>query len=404
MSKTGFHVQIENRDPNYDDRMMNLKPAGMTVVAAQASLWWILTFHQRSPNTRFIMRMAEGEDGRKAEVGHADPKTAAQSFAKFCDKYIPKNGPYAELRSVVYFQPYDELGGGAADPQTKAMLEWLNLYTKFAVDEFAARGLSFSGINLAEGNPPQTPYDSYDGWPLMLDALKAINRVGPRVAIVGLHTYGFNTGLFDSTDTHLLRFEYLERYLDAQGLKNAYIGLHETGKDSPSFFQSYDYYAPRGYAKRPDGMTGYTAYANDMVAFDTIISAKWRVLWGNWYTLDMLDDGYEVKDHVTLKGNRVVEVYPLFSIVETYIEGHAPQYVLNGVSGGPIELPTDPPPTTPPPATGPILKAGWNLRWLPMISDATKIATTTKEQPVEVVGESGDFRKIVIYVSKDAFK
>lgn len=67
--------------------------------------------------------------------------------------------------------------------------------------------------------------------------------------------------------------------------------------------------------------------------------------------------------------------------------------------------PPDPTPDPEPlPPTGPVLKAGWNIRWEPVISDATKIATTNKEQPVEVVGEVGDWRKIVVYAHKDAFK
>lgn len=405
MSKTAFHVQVENRDPNYDDRMMNLKPPGMTLVCAQSSLWWAWTFHLRSPSTRFTIRMAEGEDDRKSAVGHADPKIEAQNFAKFCHQYIPKKNedgspyPYAALRNLVYFQPYDELGGNAADPETRANLEWLNLYTKYAVDEFKARGLMFSAVNFAEGNPPQKPYDAYDGWPLLFDALRAINTAGPSVAIVGLHTYGFNTGLFDSTDTHLLRFEYLERYLDAQGLNNVYIGLHETGKDTPSFADSYNYYTPKGYATRPDDMTGYTAYANDMIEFDKIISAKRRILWGNWYTLDMLDDGYEVKDHVTQKGPRVIEVYPLFSIVEHYLQASPPQYVLNGQ--GPIEVPSNTPPSPGEPAApyeAITTVAGLNLRdgdsdtarlikSLPLDYPVTVINNGTRRATVRVVIE-----------------
>lgn len=338
MNKTGFHVQLNNRNPNYDERTMALKPPGMTFVCDQSMLWYIMTFKNRSPDTRYFLRTVEGENERKRAVGVADAETEALAYARFCDEYIPKkiknekgelvDNPNAPLRDVCYFQPYDEIGGPSTDPQTKKNLQWIAQFTKYAVPEFKRRGIKLAAINLSEGCPPIPPYDPYNGWDELLPGIQAINEVGPQVAIVQLHTYGFNKGMFDSKETHLLRFMSLINYIEANNLLNVYIAFGEAGKDSPSFADSYNYYTPDGYDTRPDDMTGYTAYANDWIAFDKLIVQLPRVLWACWYTLDMLEDGYWVADQVRQVGNKIVEMYPLFSIVEKHCQDNRPMYLI----------------------------------------------------------------------------
>lgn len=394
MSKPGIHIQLNVRDPNYDQRIRDLQPASFTIVCDRSMWWYVDDLLVKCPRTRIVLRDVQGEDERKGQIGSSDPFDKANRFASHVFDLLTwirkTHGEAAWKRAVhrVYFAPFDEWGGDEKDTDIVRKLEWVRDHDLAAIAAFAELDIKYMAINLAEGNPPHPPFNHLDGWAILRPVLEAINIVGPHVAVVGLHAYGVGIGMFDQADAHLLRLKFLEQRLDEWHLPNVYIAINEDGKDLPSFFDSFGFYTPLeflGVGRRPDSLSGYTAYANDWVTFDKVLCerAHWRVLWHNWYTLDMLDAGYEVKDHVSQKGNKVTGVYPIFSIAEKYVRENPPFYVLDNL--GPIEIPpTDPPPATKPEPGTYFTTTELNVRTVPRVSNNAPYTFHLKDQPMVI--------------------